>query len=85
MTAQRGMWGLPCWNALSEAQQTRLMIVGNLPLGFVAEGSGCLRGAEVGIETAWDDKPGAPRFYCLDCAIEYLIAVDPHPPLGDTP
>jgi len=79
-----GLWNLPCWNALSEAQQTRLMDVGNLPLGYYPEGSACQRVAEVGVETLWDAKPGAPRFYCLDCAIEFLLAVDPHDPMvGD--
>jgi hypothetical protein len=66
----RGWWNMVCWNGLSEAQQARLIEVGNLPLGYRPEGS-CQRGAKVAIETDEDVAPG-PRFYCLDCAIGYL-------------
>jgi hypothetical protein len=66
----RGWWNMPCWNGLSEAQQTRLIEHGNLPLGFWDEGE-CPRGATVAIETEDDTAPG-PRFYCYPCAIQYL-------------
>lgn len=71
MTAARGLYGLSCWNALSAAQQERLIKVGNLEIFSRAEGTGCDRGAEVGIETQGDEAPG-PRFYCRPCAIAYL-------------
>jgi hypothetical protein len=61
---------MPCWNGLSEDQQTRLITWGNLPLGYEPEGE-CPNGAEVAIETQ-DDKAEGPRFYCLTCAITYL-------------
>jgi hypothetical protein len=61
---------MACWNGLSADQQARLVHHGNLPLGYVPEGT-CPNGAEVGIETEHDLAPG-PRFYCRRCAIEYL-------------
>lgn len=66
----RGWWGMHCWNGLSEDQQARLVLWGNLPMGYVAEGE-CERPAAVGIETEDDLAPG-PRFYCRECAIEFL-------------
>jgi len=65
-----GWFGLRCWNGLSDAQQDRLIKVGNLPMGYRPEGS-CPRGAVVAIETEHDEAPG-PRFYCQSCAIHYL-------------
>lgn len=70
---ERGWWGLSCWNALSPAQQERLIEHGNLEFGFKAEGTSCDKGAEVAIERENDVAPG-PRFYCTACAIEYLEA-----------
>ena|SRR5215831_9089018 len=68
----RGGWfNMACWNGLSEAQQTELIVNGILPWGYQPEGEGCPRGAEVGVETQ-DDKAPGPRFYCLTCAIAYL-------------
>jgi hypothetical protein len=67
---RRGWWGLPCFNGLSEAQQKRVVEVGNLEIGYQPEGP-CLIGAEIEITTIWDEFPG-PRFYCLSCGIEYL-------------
>jgi len=70
-----------CFNALSAEQQTRLIEVGNLPLGYTAEEllkelgerlpTACERPASVAIECASDAAPG-PRFYCRLCAIAYL-------------
>ena len=67
-----GYWGMHCWNGLSEAQQRRLIEHGNLPLGYEPEGE-CPRGAELEITCRWDEAPG-PRFYCLACAILYLLS-----------
>ena len=67
---------MTCWNALSTAQQARLIEVGNLPYGYEPEGDGCTNGAEVEITTMYDAAPG-PRFMCLACAIDYLTAVAP--------
>ena len=67
----KGWWWDMCgWNGLSPDQQHRLILVGNLPWGYAAEGK-CPNGAEVAIECEDDAAPG-PRFYCLDCAIGYL-------------
>lgn len=68
----RGWFNMTCWNGLSAAQQTRLIEVGNLPLGYQPEGE-CPRGAEVAIETEDDAAPG-PRFYCVPCAVDHLSA-----------
>jgi hypothetical protein len=67
---ERGWWGLFCFNALSAAQQERLVVHGNLPFGYRPEGR-CPRGAEVEVTTVDDATPG-PRFYCRLCAILYL-------------
>lgn len=69
-----GWYGMACWNALSEAQRTRLVEWGNLPLGSHPEGDGCQRGAEVAVESHADVAPG-PRFYCRFCAVEYLLEI----------
>jgi hypothetical protein len=74
----RGWWNMPCWNGLSEAQQTRLVEWGNLPFGYEPEGE-CPWGAEVAIETESDAAPG-PRFYCLTCAIAHLEKLHISPP-----
>ena len=65
-----GWWNMVCWNGLDAAQQTRLIEVGTLPIGYIPMGE-CGYGAEVAIETAEDKAPG-PRFYCRHCAIEFL-------------
>lgn len=65
-----GWWNMACWDGLSPEQQQRLILVGNLPLGYRPEGT-CPNGAFVAIETETDVAPG-PRFYCLGCAIRYL-------------
>lgn len=62
---------MTCWSNLSQAQQTRLIEHGNLPMGYRPEGQGCGRGATVCIETEEDLAPG-PRFYCHPCAIQHL-------------
>lgn len=82
MGNRHGWWGMSCWNGLSDEQQHRLITVGNLPLGYRAEGR-CPNGAEVQIETEHDEAPG-PRFYCLDCGIQYLTEVE-HPVDYDGP
>lgn len=79
--------GLPCWNHLSEAQQERLIYWGNLPLFSEPEGDKCVRPAEVGIETMYDQSPGL-RFYCIPCAVEHLenvkqITISPDFSLGE--
>lgn len=63
-------FNLGCWNGLSHQQQRRLIEVGNLEFGYKMEGL-CKNGAEIAIETAYDEAPG-PRFYCHACAITYL-------------
>lgn len=65
-----------CWNGLSPAQQTRLIEVGNLPLGYKLGDGECPNGAEVAVETETDMAPG-PRFYCRPCAIAYLTEGQP--------
>lgn len=64
---------LPCWNALSPDQQHRLIQGNTGPPIRRPEGDGqCMGWGHVLVETVWDEKPG-PRFYCLPCAIDYLI------------
>lgn len=65
MKRVRGIWGMHCWNGLSEDQKKRLIEHGNLEIGYQPEGS-CPRGADCGIETKDDVAPG-PRFYCYPC------------------
>ena len=65
-----GYWNMHCWGGLSEAQQDRLVTVGNLPFGFRPEGE-CPNPAELEVTTMYDLAPGA-RFYCIPCAIKYL-------------
>lgn len=72
---RHGYWGMVCWNALSEAQQERLIVRGNLEIGYRAEGTACDRDAELCIETQYDKAPG-PRFYCIPCAIEFLRTLE---------
>jgi hypothetical protein len=63
---------MACWNGLSKGQQYLLIHRGVLPVGrWAPEGGSCTNGAEVCIETMYDETPG-PRFYCRPCAIEYL-------------
>lgn len=71
MPAERGWWGLPCFNALSAEQQTFLVDEGYLPWGWKPEGTACTSGAEVEVTTMWDKTPG-PRFYCLPCTVKFL-------------
>lgn len=70
---QRGLFAMTCFNALSGDLQRRLVYHGNLPMGWVPTGR-CHNPAEVEVTTQWDEMPG-PRFYCLLCAIAYLIAM----------
>lgn len=57
---------MACWNGLSAAQQRRLIEVGNLPLGYSADGW-CPFPAAIEVpERAGDEAPG-PRFYCSHC------------------
>jgi hypothetical protein len=73
----KGWWNMHCWNALSAAQQNRLINHGNLPIGYQPEAQGgCTRPAEVAIELPGDKAPG-PRFYCRHCAIRRLEADKP--------
>lgn len=65
---------MPCWNGLSEAQQSRLISHGNLPLGYQPEGE-CENPADCEITTQDDIAPG-PRFYCYRCGAEYLTFRD---------
>lgn len=65
-----GLWGMHCFNALSEEQQTMVVVEGYLPLGWQPEGR-CPNGADCEIVTVDDLTPG-PRFYCYPCAITYL-------------
>lgn len=67
---ERGMWNMTCWNGLDDEQQLRLIEHGNLPFGYIPRGE-CRNAATVEITTVWDTAPG-PRFYCRDCAEEYL-------------
>jgi hypothetical protein len=77
MPVARGLYGMSCFNALGPEQQERLVVHGNLVLGYIPRGGTCLNGAEVGLEFA-ESYPGerapGPRFYCVSCAIEYLSA-----------
>lgn len=67
---KRGIYNMVCFNGLSPEQQTRLVVHGNLPIGYMPQGP-CPNGADCGIETQDDAAPG-PRFYCYSCAAEYL-------------
>lgn len=71
---KRGMWNMPCFNGLSDAQKKRVVEWGNLPMGYEPEGP-CLEPAEIEIQTVWDHYPG-PRFYCRRCAVERIYEVD---------
>jgi hypothetical protein len=71
---QRGLYGLTCFNGLSEDQQTRLVVHGNLPIGYHPKGE-CHNPAQCGIETEQDRAPG-PRFYCYPCGVEYLAELE---------
>jgi hypothetical protein len=66
----RGWWNMACWNGLSLEQQEFLRTEGYLEFGYTPRGV-CQRGAEVEVTTMWDEFPG-PRFYCVECAAEYL-------------
>lgn len=72
-TYQRGMFNMTCFNGIDGGLQKRLVYHGNLPMGWVPSGR-CHNPAEVEVTTIWDEMPG-PRFYCIDCAIEYLTHV----------
>lgn len=70
-----GWWDMPCFNALSPEQQVRVVEWGNLPIDYREHLSGpCHNGAQVEVTTVYDKFPG-PRFYCLSCAAEYLLAM----------
>lgn len=71
---ERGWYGMACFNAFTPEQQDFLVREGYLPFGYKPEGkmgTACLNGAQVMVETMWDDMPG-PRAYCVSCAVEYL-------------
>lgn len=70
MIVADGYCGMPCWNGLSTGQRRRLIEVGNLPFGWQPEGP-CPRPADCEVTTKDDAAPG-PRFYCYDCARDYL-------------
>lgn len=67
----RGWWNMACWNGLSADQQRELLERGVLEIFYEPAGGTCDLGAQVAIETEGDVAPG-PRFYCRDCAVEYL-------------
>jgi len=67
----RGWYNMLCFNSLDGALQRRLVYYGNVPMGHAEDGR-CHNPAEVEITTVHDAMPG-PRFYCLVCAIEYLV------------
>jgi hypothetical protein len=70
MTA--GWYGMSCWNALGADQKHMLIKEGVLKMGRKRpEGRECSNGAEVCIETMYDEAPG-PRFYCRQCAAKHL-------------
>lgn len=71
---QRGMYGMYCFNGLSDRQKKRLVEWGNLEFGFKPDGP-CTNPAEIEIITVWDVTPG-PRMYCRRCAVEYIYQVD---------
>lgn len=70
---ERGWYGLLCFNSLDGELQRRLVYWGNIPIGSPHNGR-CHNAAEVEITTVWDAMPG-PRFYCMVCAIEYLVGL----------
>jgi len=76
VTRRGNWWGMACWNGLSERQQEQLLRVGTLEIGYEPGGE-CERPPTVAIETEQDVAPG-PRFFCLPCAIDYLV--DLHAP-----
>ena len=72
----RGFYNMACWNGLSADQQQRLIVHGNLEIGYQPAGD-CPNGAELCIEIESDVAPG-PRFLCLPCAQEYLATWKPN-------
>lgn len=81
----RGWWNMSCWNGLSAEQQEMLIDKGVLYAGrWEPEGGTCERGAEVEVTTMWDRSPG-PRFYCTQCAIDYLDSLLPNEPATTSP
>lgn len=79
---QRGMYLMFCFNGLDGGQQLRLVYHGNLEWGYQPMGR-CHNPAQVEVTTVWDEMPG-PRFYCIDCAIQYLINMKGHHDAGDS-
>lgn len=74
---QSGYWGMWCFNALSPDQQRMVVEEGYLPIDRKRpEGGTCTHPAELEVETMFDKFPG-PRFYCITCAIVYLMEIDP--------
>jgi|GEM_PF-1834125 len=75
MSHPTGIYGMHCFNALSEEQKYRVVVEGVLPFPWSPAGGFCRSGAEVEIYTKWDQSPG-PRFYCNKCAIEFLQSLN---------
>jgi hypothetical protein len=69
MPSHMGLWGMTCFNAMSEDHQKQLVVDGKFR-GY--DSWRCSNPAEIGIETDQDMNPG-PRFYCRSCAIEFLL------------
>lgn len=72
------MYGMICFNALSPEQQEFLIVEGYLPWGWRPEGTACDKPADVEVVTIWDRTPG-PRYYCVSCAIGYLVGLELSP------
>jgi hypothetical protein len=66
---------MACFNSLSDWQKRHVVEEGYLPVGRKhPEGGTCQNGAELEVETQFDKFPG-PRFYCVECAVEYLLSL----------
>jgi hypothetical protein len=71
---------MTCWNGLGTEMQEFLRTEGYIPWGAKPPAGECPRGAEVEVTTMWDEFPG-PRFYCVQCAIDYLDTLLPLDPM----
>lgn len=72
--SEGGLWGLWCFNALSDEQQQLVVEEGYLPMGRKQpeQLDRCDKPAVIELAwTVWDRFPG-PRFYCTACAIKRL-------------
>lgn len=70
-----GLYGMWCFEALSAEQQRQVVEDGFLPFGWMPEGDGCDRPADVEVTTRWDRYPG-PRFFCARHAVTYLCVTE---------